>query len=151
MAAELEEEESSAVEEEEETGLLDSFVVEEAVEVVVEVFWEVLSVAEVGLVEEAFVLWHPTRARETRDNNSKFLFFMYKILQLRNKDSLILIKVQEDNLENRKSANISFSPNRRNRSLLFIFYFNVGQEKETRNREIHLFLFMADRRSVFDF
>ncbi len=38
MGAELEEEESSSIEEEEEIGLLDSFVVEEAVEVVVEVF-----------------------------------------------------------------------------------------------------------------
>lgn len=94
--AELEDESASV--EEEETRLLESFADEEALvfEVVVDATSDVLSVADVCPVEEAslFVL-HPTMARETRDNKIKFLFFMYKILQLRNKDRVFLIKVQE--------------------------------------------------------
>ncbi len=101
--AELEEE-SVPVEEEEETRLLESFVVEDAAvfDVAVEASSDVLSVADVFPVEEsALALWHPTMARETRDKKIKFLFFMYIILQLRNKDRVFSIKVQEKKVENK--------------------------------------------------
>lgn len=135
--AELEDE-SASVEEEEETRLLDSFAVEEVLvfDVVVDATSDVLSVADVCPVEEAslFVL-HPTMARETRDNKIKFLFFMYKILQLQNKDRVFLIKVQEKKEEKaktfRKSAIIFFSPHRRNRLLLYLlFQCRAGKENQ---------------------